>query len=154
MTQIPTQSLSGQIVDGEHQLLVRVYYEDTDFSGVVYYANYMKFFERGRSDFLRLLGVHHTELAALPEPLAFAVAHIDVRYRAPARIDDILLVRSRPTGIKGAQFFLHQRIERDGILLCEARFTAVCIDFKSRPRRLPKDLIQIMSSHISETSAN
>lgn len=151
MTEIPSQSLSGQIVDGEHHLLVRVYYEDTDFSGVVYYANYMKFFERGRSDYLRLLGIHHTELAALPEPLGFAVAHIDVRYKAPAKIDDILLVRSRPTGMKGAQFFLHQRIERDGLLLCEAHFTAVCIDFKNRPKRLPKSLAAFIEATVPKT---
>jgi acyl-CoA thioester hydrolase len=152
MSEIPTQSLSGQIVDGEHHLLVRVYYEDTDFSGVVYYANYMKFFERGRSDYLRLIGIHHTELAALPEPLAFAVAHIDIRYRAPAKIDDILLIRSRPTGMKGAQFFLHQRIERDGHLLCEAHFTAVCIDFKNKPRRLPKALSAVIETTVAKTS--
>lgn len=152
MTQeIPVQPLSGAITDGVHRLMIRIYYEDTDFSGVVYYANYMKFFERGRSDFLRLLGIHHAELAALDVPLAFAVAHVDVRYRAPARIDDIITVESRAIGIKGAQFFLDQRIMRDGVLLCEARFDAVCIDLKNRPRRLPKTLAERISSHISET---
>jgi len=150
MTDMPVQALAGRIVDGEHQLFIRVYYEDTDFSGVVYYANYMKFFERGRSDFLRLLGIHHLELAALDIPLAFAVAHIDVRYRAPARIDDIVVVKSRSAGMKGAQFFLDQRIERDGVLLCEAKFTAVCIDFNNRPRRLPKLLVDRISGHHSE----
>ena len=125
--------------------MIRVYYEDTDFSGVVYYANYMKFFERGRSDFLRLIGIHHHELAKMEPPLAFAVAHIDITYRAPAKIDDILLVRSRSAGMKGAQFFLHQSIERDGVLLCEARFDAVCIGFDGRPRRLPKALIDVIN---------
>lgn len=145
MSEIPEQPLAGRLVDDEHHLLVRVYYEDTDFSGVVYYANYMKFFERGRSDFLRLIGIHHRELAQMDPPLAFAVAHIDVTYKAPARIDDILLVRSRSTGMKGAQFFLHQRIEREGVLLCEARFDAVCIGFDGRPRRLPKTLADVIN---------
>jgi acyl-CoA thioester hydrolase len=147
---VPVQPLSGVILDNAHHLKVRVYYEDTDFSGVVYYANYLKFFERGRSDFLRLLGIHHHELAALPEPLAFAVAHVDVRYRAPAKIDDIVTVISRVTTIKAAQFILDQRIERDGRLLCQARFDIVCIDLKSKPRRLPKHLQDVITIHLSE----
>lgn len=151
MSETPAQPLSGQIVDNEHRLLVRVYYEDTDFSGVVYYANYLKFFERGRSDYLRLAGIHHAELAALPEPLAFAVAHIDIRYRAPARIDDILTVRTRPVAVRGAQIVMRQRIERDGLCVCEATFDIVCIDFKNRPRRLPREISQRVSGHISET---
>ncbi len=150
MTDSPTQPLAGVIVDNAHHLKVRVYYEDTDFSGVVYYANYLKFFERGRSDFLRLLGIHHHELASLPEPLAFAVAHVDVRYRAPARIDDIVTVISRVTTVKAAQFILDQRIERDGQLLCEARFDIVCIDLKSKPRRLPRGLLDVITIHLSE----
>ncbi|MBW8881458.1 MAG: tol-pal system-associated acyl-CoA thioesterase, partial [Asticcacaulis sp.] len=148
MNDIPEQPLAGRIIDGEHQLLVRVYYEDTDFSGVVYYANYMKFFERGRSDFLRLIGIHHHELAKLDPPIAFAVAHIDITYKAPARIDDILTVRSRSAGLKGSRFFVYQRIERSGVLLCEAKFEAVCIDFDGRPRRLPKSLIDVINRTI------
>jgi acyl-CoA thioester hydrolase len=147
---VPIQPLSGVIQDNAHHLKVRVYYEDTDFSGVVYYANYLKFFERGRSDFLRLLGIHHHELAGLPEPLAFAVAHVDVRYKAPTRIDDIVTVVSRVTQVKAAQFILDQRIERDGLLLCHARFDIVCIDLKSKPRRLPKHLQDVITIHLSE----
>ena len=129
--------LSGQIIDHEHRLPIRVYYEDTDFSGVVYYANYLKFFERGRSDYLRLIGIHHHELAALPEPLAFAVADIHVRYRAPARIDEVIETRTRLTALRGAGFTLRQRILRGEQLLTEAEVQAVCIDLKGRPRRLP-----------------
>ncbi|EGF93358.1 tol-pal system-associated acyl-CoA thioesterase [Asticcacaulis biprosthecium C19] len=150
MSDIPEQSLAGRLVGDEHHLLVRVYYEDTDFSGVVYYANYMKFFERGRSDYLRLIGVHHYELAQMDPPLAFAVTHIDITYKAPAKIDDIVLVRSRSTGVKGAQFFLHQRIERDGVLLCEAHFDAVCIGFDGRPRRLPRLLVNAINHTVTD----
>ncbi len=147
---VPVQPLAGVIEANAHHLKVRIYYEDTDFSGVVYYANYLKFFERGRSDFLRLLGVHHHEWAALPEPLAFAVAHVDVRYKAPARIDDIVTVITRVVAVKAAQFILDQRIERDGQLLCEARFDIVCIDLKSKPRRLPKSVLDVITIHLSE----
>ncbi len=148
MTDIPEQSLAGRLTDRAHELLVRIYYEDTDFSGVVYYANYMKFFERGRSDYLRLLGIHHLELAALQEPLAFAVAHIDIRYHRPARIDDVVTVVSRPAAIRGALFVLDQRIERNGELLCEARFDVVCINLENRPRRLPKALSERIVAHL------
>ncbi len=140
----PIQPLSGTIEDGEHRLMVRVYYEDTDFTGLVYHANYLKFIERGRSDFLRLLGVHHHELRAHEDELAFAVAHIDLRYRAPARIDDVLMVRTRVAGLRGAQIFMDQRCERDGVVLCEGRFDIVCIDGNGRPRRLPKSLAEAM----------
>lgn len=150
MTDIPEQSLAGRLVGNEHHLLVRVYYEDTDFTGVVYYANYMKFFERGRSDYLRLLGVHHAELAKLDPPLGFAVAHIDISYRAPARIDDILLVRSRAAGMKGALFTLQQTVERDGQILCQAKLNAVCIGFDGRPRRLPKLLADAVATSLME----
>ncbi|HWU49934.1 MAG TPA: tol-pal system-associated acyl-CoA thioesterase [Asticcacaulis sp.] len=132
--------LSGQIIDHEHRLPIRVYYEDTDFSGVVYYANYLKFFERGRSDYLRLIGVHHHELAALPEPLAFAVADIHVRYKAPARIDDLIETRTRMSGLRGASFHVSQRLLRGDQVLTEAEVKAVCIDLNGRLRRLPPDL--------------
>lgn len=139
-SQIPSQCLSGAIDGDEHRLMVRVYYEDTDFTGVVYHANYLKFFERGRSDFLRVLGVHHHELQAHEDQIAFAVAHIDVRYLAPARIDDVITVRTRVARMRGAQFLLEQVCERDGVKLCEGRINVVCIDGAGRPRRLPKDL--------------
>ncbi len=136
----PSQPLSGVIEDDEHRLMVRVYYEDTDFTGLVYHANYLKYFERGRSDFLRVRGVHHTELRAHEDQLAFAVAHIDLRYRSPARIDDVLTVRTRVAGARGAQIFMEQSCTRDGVVLCEGRFDIVCIDGSGRPRRLPKRL--------------
>ncbi len=133
-----SQPLGGTIEDGEHRLWVRVYYEDTDFTGLVYHANYLKFFERGRSDFLRLLGVHHHELKAHEDQIAFAVRHIDITFLSPARIDDVVAVRTRMITMKGAQFFLEQICERDGVKLCEGRINVVCIDGEGRPRRLPK----------------
>src|SRR3954451_12506655 len=95
---------AGWLVGREHQLPVRIYYEDTDFSGVVYHANYLRYFERGRSDFLRLAGISHTDLGALPEPLVFAVARIDIRYYRPARIDDLIRVVTQPATVRAAAF--------------------------------------------------
>ncbi len=143
---IPSQSLAGVIDDGEHRLMVRVYYEDTDFTGVVYHANYLKFFERARTDYLRLLGIRHSAMAARDLPLAFAVAQINVRYRAAARIDDLLTVHTRMAGAKGAQVFLDQRIERDFTLVAEARLDIVCIDGAGRPKRLPAELAEVINA--------
>ncbi len=135
-----TSDLSGRIDGDHHELPVRIYYEDTDFSGVVYHANYLKYFERGRSEYMRLIGVHHHQLAALDEPLAFAVSAINIRYRSPARIDDLVCVKSRLKAARGASFTLDQWVERDGDVLAEAEVHVVCIDLKGRPKRLPKDL--------------
>jgi len=139
------QPLSGLIEDGEHRLMVRVYYEDTDFTGVVYHANYLKFFERGRSDCLRLLGIHHHELQAHEEKLAFAVVHMDIRFLRPATIDDVVTVRTRMARLRGAQFFLEQVCERDGVRLCEARIDIACINGEGAPRRLPKALAEALN---------
>ncbi|GGZ29596.1 YbgC/FadM family acyl-CoA thioesterase [Asticcacaulis endophyticus] len=137
-------ALSGFIDGRTHSLPIRVYYEDTDFSGVVYYANYLKYFERGRSDFMRLLNIPHSDLAAREDPLAFAVAEINVKYHAPAKIDDVLWVRSEIDGSQGARFNLTQRIECKGKVLCVGKLQLVCIDMASRPRRLPKSLLEIV----------
>ena len=141
----PSQPLSGVIEAGAHRLMVRVYYEDTDFTGVVYHANYLKFFERGRSDCLRLLGVHHHELQGHAEKLAFAVVHMDIRFLRPAGIDDIVTVTTRMTDLRGAQFFLEQVCERDGVRLCEARIDIACINGEGAPRRLPKALAEALA---------
>ena len=144
---IPEQPLAGAIYGDEHRLMIRVYYEDTDFTGLVYHANYLKYFERGRSDYLRLLGIHHHRLAALDPPLAFAVARIEVRYRAAARIDEVLTVRTRLTGTRGAQVFIAQTIERAGVVVGEATLDVVCIDGGGAPKRLPKLLCDVINAH-------
>ncbi|WP_140983991.1 tol-pal system-associated acyl-CoA thioesterase [Asticcacaulis tiandongensis] len=139
-------ALSGFIDGRTHSLPIRVYYEDTDFSGVVYYANYLKYFERGRSDFMRCLDIHHSELARGQDPLAFAVSEVLVQYKAPARIDDVLWVRSEIDHGQGARFYLTQRIECKGKLLCSGKLQLVCIDMAARPRRLPKSLLDIVKT--------
>jgi acyl-CoA thioester hydrolase len=124
--------------DGKvHLLPIRVYYEDTDFSGIVYHANYLRYFERGRSDFLRLAGISHTELRGLQQPVAFAVIHMDIAFRKAARIDDALVVSTHYEAMKGARFIARQSIRRGGDLVAEAGVTVVCIDLDGRAVRPP-----------------
>jgi acyl-CoA thioester hydrolase len=122
---------SGRLEDGEHLLPVRVYYEDTDFTGVVYHATYLRYCERGRSEFLRVMGTP----PGREDHGAFAVTRILVDYRAPARIHDALLVRTRFTGMRGPRLNFEQTVERDGSVLTEAAIVAVAIHPDGRVRR-------------------
>jgi acyl-CoA thioester hydrolase len=112
----PWPDLAGRLVPGGHVLPVRVYFEDTDFTGFVYHGSYIRFMERGRSDFIRCLGVNHRELDAgiHGEPLAFAVRHMAVDFLKPARIDDLLEVHTRPLPGKGVRLLVSQSIRRCG----------------------------------------
>lgn len=143
--------LAGRLEAGRHVLPVRVYYEDTDFTGVVYHAAYLKFAERGRSDFLRLCGIHHNELASGThgEPLAFAVRHMEIHFHAPARIDDLLEVATRLQDARGARIVLAQEVRRAGVLLFAAAVTVAVISPEGRPRRLPEALAARLSGDIS-----
>ena len=124
---------------------VRIYYEDTDFSGVVYHAAYLKFFERGRTEALRASGVHHTELLKRAEPLAFAVRKMTTEWIAPARIDDFLEVRTKFRDIRGARMLLDQEIWRGETLLASAEVEAVAMTLEGRPRRVPTDLVALLA---------
>ncbi|WP_333590633.1 tol-pal system-associated acyl-CoA thioesterase [Brevundimonas sp.] len=132
MSETPT---AGRFEGREHRLPVRVYYEDTDFTGLVYHANYLRFFERGRSDFLRAAGVGHAELLEAEPPLAFVVAEMAVKFVKPARIDDALMVRTRYEAVRGPRLIIEQTITRGDEVLCTASVTAVCIHLDGRPRR-------------------
>jgi acyl-CoA thioester hydrolase len=142
--------LSGHLEGGQHSLDVRVYYEDTDFSGVVYHANYLKFCERGRSDMLRLAGVHHTELAQ--EGLGFVVTRMDCEFRRPARIDDVVTVVTRPARIKRASFVLFQQIFRGRSLLFEAQVTVAMVDAQGKPHRIPEALARRLAAAVDGKS--
>ena len=135
--------LTGRLTAEGHELAARVYYADTDFSGVVYHARYLEFLERGRSDFLRLAGVHHTELAAgsLGERIAWVVRRMEIDFVAPARIDDILIIRTRAEDISGARIVMAQTLTRGGDLLVRARVEAAIVGESGRPRRFPKQWI-------------
>jgi len=127
--------LAGRIEGDTHVLPVRVYFEDTDFSGRVYHARYLQFMERGRSDYLRLLGIHHRELAA--EGRAFAVRHMAIDFLRPASIDDVVVVRTVTVGIQGARIVLRQEVSRGGEPLVAATVTVALVGPSGRPERLP-----------------
>lgn len=122
-------------------ITIRVYYEDTDFSGVVYHARYLHFFERGRTEALRALGVHHSDLLKRETPLAFAVRRMTTDWLAPARIDDLIDVKTRFREIRGARLLVDQEIFRGADLLARASVEAASIGLDGRPRRLPADLL-------------
>ena len=119
----------------QHHFPVRIYYEDTDFSGNVYHAAYLKFFERGRTEFLRDEGIHHSELAA--QGLAFAVRSMDIAFDGAAHIDDLLDVTTEIVGVSGARLTLMQTILRDGVVLTRATVVIVAIKTSGGPARMP-----------------
>ena len=139
-----THPTAGWFEGRAHLLPVRVYYEDTDFTGVVYHANYVRYFERGRSDFLRLAGVSHTALLEREDPAAFVITRMEIDFRQAARIDDALLVRTQYDAIRGPRLFIRQRIERGETLVAEAAVEAACISLDGRPRKPPSGLVETL----------
>jgi acyl-CoA thioester hydrolase len=133
---------AGRFEGREHRLPVRVYYEDTDFTGLVYHANYVRYFERGRSDCLRLMGIGHAELLDGDQPTAFVVTKMELAFLKPARIDDALVVRTRYEAVKGPRLMISQAIVRDDEVLCRAEVEVVCIHMDGRPRRPTKALVE------------
>lgn len=127
-----------------HRFTVRVYYEDTDFSGIVYHAAYLHFFERARTEFLRAIGVHHSEL--IGEGIAFAVRSMQIDFDAAAHIDDVLEVETRVESITPARLSLDQRITRDGRVITRARVLVVAINAKGKPARMPRAVLAGLSS--------
>ena len=121
-----------------HRLSVRVYYEDTDFSGNVYHAAYLHFFERGRTEFLRDIGVHHSEL--VKDGIAFAVRSMSIDFAAAAHIDDLLEVTTEVASVTAARLNLHQTISRDGVVIVSADVLVVGIRTAGGAARLPREL--------------
>lgn len=138
MTNIP---LSGTLTADGHVLTQRVYYEDTDFSGVVYHARYLHFMERGRTDFLRCLGVEQARLhAAEGEGLAFVVHRMEIDFKGSARMDDILTILTTSERAAGAKLVLVQEVRVGERVLIAARVVVAVVNRAGRPRRLPADL--------------
>jgi acyl-CoA thioester hydrolase len=135
---------SGQFDGQAHLLPIRVYYEDTDFTGVVYHANYLRYFERGRSEFLRLAGVSHTELRAQDNPMAFVVVRMTIDYRKAARLDDALVVRTVYERVDKARLHVRQTLERSGEVVATAAEEIACIGLDGRPRRPPPALVEAL----------
>ena len=143
MTEPPPSNLDGEIRDGRHVMAVRVYYEDTDFSGIVYHANYLRFMERGRTNFLRLLGAHQRGLFEEAEKeapgFAFVVRSMTLDFLAPARMDDVLTVTTTPAEVKGASITLAQTVPRGDEMLVEAQVRVAFVS-GGKAQRIPKAL--------------
>lgn len=138
----------GLLLGAAHVMPVLLYYEDTDLSGLVYHAGYVRFFERGRTNFLRKVGCYHSDLAALEDPRFFVVAKMDIAFKKPARVDDRLVVETRFPVVTGATLTGQQVIykgSRKGDILVTASLKAACIDSAGKPRRLPEGLAATLS---------
>ncbi len=138
--------------DGKvHRLVIRVYYEDTDAAGIVYYANFLKFAERGRTEFLRALGFEQESMRR-SIGLAFAVRHCSADYLKPARLDDELLVETRLTALGGASLEVEQGVRRRGEMLVHLALRLACLGPAGRPARLPAGLRRALAPFTRHTS--
>jgi acyl-CoA thioester hydrolase len=141
--------VAGRIEGKMHFLPIRVYYEDTDFSGAVYHANYLKFCERARSDCLRLLGIHHSEMHGTA---SFVVRRMVCDFLKPALIDNLLEVETRFVEFAGARMELVQTVLRAGEKLFEAQVTVALVDGEGRPKRLPPDMTKTFVSRVESAT--
>jgi acyl-CoA thioester hydrolase len=141
----------GHFEGKTHILPIRVYYEDTDLSGVVYHANYLRYMERARTEFFRLAGV--TKMADLEsdEPTAWAIREVRASYHRPARVDDALTVKTRLAAISGARIEAVQKIYAGDTLLVDGRIQACIITLTGKPRRLPASLRDLLTPFLVET---
>jgi len=130
----------GAWVDGTHRFALRVYFEDTDVAGIVYYANYLKYMERARSDMLRAAGIDQRAVLEAGEGV-YVVAEARLRYHRPAKLDDALLVLSRVEAVRAASCLIHQRVMRGHELIVEAQIRAAFLSREGRPRRQPRDWV-------------
>ena len=130
--------LSNKLVDNGHEMQVRIYYEDTDFSGVVYHSNYLKYMERSRTEWLRLLEIYHTDLAN--DDSAFAIHRMTLKFGPPAVIDDLLTVKTKLEKLTGARSFLRQEVWRDDTLIVGADVEVAFINHGGGAKRFPDDL--------------
>lgn len=144
---------SGHMCGNTHILPVRVYYEDTDAAGIVYYANYLRYAERGRTEMLRRVGGEHMRLMR-QEGIAFAVRHCTADYLAPARLDDALEVRTRLVEVAGASLRARQDVRRDGTDLVRLTVRLACLRGDGRPARLPAGLRATLARLLPRDDSN
>jgi acyl-CoA thioester hydrolase len=135
------QPYRGGFVGREHRFALTIYFEDTDTAGVVYYANYLKFMERARSDMIRAVGIDQGDMLK-GDGSAYFVTHVDIRYRRPARLGDDLQVVSTVEQLRASSVHIHQRVMRGNELLADASVTAAFLDREGRPRRQPRDWVE------------
>jgi acyl-CoA thioester hydrolase len=139
--------LAGHLIEGGHSMHVRIYYEDTDFSGIVYHANYLRFMERGRTNYLRLVGADHRALFEQTEKeapsFAFVVRSMKIDFLRPAFMDDLLEVRSLSKEVSGASITLFQQVMRGEEVIMEAEVRVAFVS-EGKPRRIPEPLRKAM----------
>ncbi len=137
----PVSPASGELKDNEFLFPVRVYYEDTDAGGIVYYANYLKFAERARTEYIRALGMRQQDALEDDDKFGFVVRHCEIDYQAPAVLDDELIVSCKVTEMGGASCTMHQEITRGDQVLAVVDVKAVYVSLKTkRPSRIPREL--------------
>jgi acyl-CoA thioester hydrolase len=150
-SQVSSHHLDGEIRDGRHYMQVRVYYEDTDFSGIVYHANYLRFMERGRTNQLRLMGAEQHALFTEEEKerpgFAFVVRSMTIDFLKPARMDDVLDVVTWPVAVKGASIVLAQEVRRGHDILVKAQVRVALIS-EGRAQPIPKELRGLLKADL------
>jgi acyl-CoA thioester hydrolase len=135
------QPYEGAFVGGTHRFALRVYFEDTDTAGIVYYANYLKYMERARSDMLRLVGIDQRAVLEAGEGV-YVVAEAHIKYRGSAKLDDALLVVSEVHKVRAASCIIHQRVMRGQEVLADAMIIAAFVDDAGRPKRQPRSWVE------------
>ena len=143
----------GSFAAGRHRFALRVYFEDTDATGIVYHASYLRFMERARSDMLRCLAIHQQAMIAAGAGF-YSVYDLSITFKAPARLDDALIVVSSVAAVRAAATVLHQQVWRGQQLLSDARVTAAWVGAGGRPRRQPKDWDTRFRALLAETRDN
>ena len=136
---------SGCYKEGVHYYPVRIYFEDTDAGGIVYHANYLRYMERARPDMLRLLGINQRASIEAGEGV-YAISHMEIDYRSPAKLDDDLVVVSRMERVSGATVSIAQKVMRGDTLLTDATVTVAFISPEGRPKRQPKEWVALYQS--------
>ena len=145
------QPYRGGFTGLEHRFALTIYFEDTDTAGIVYYANYLKFMERARSDFLRCVGIDQ-RAAIEDETGVYAVADVAIRYRHPARLGDDLVIVSTVEQVRAASVLIHQEVRRGPETLTEAKITAAFLTLDGRPIRQPRDWVAKFEAHLKSES--
>ena len=147
-----TGNLDGEIRNGRHHMNIRVYYEDTDFSGIVYHANYLRFMERGRTNYLRLMGAEQHALFAETETeapgYAFVVRSMTLDFLKPARMDDVLEIVTWPVAVRGASIILAQEVRREAAVLVKAEVRVAFIS-EGQAQRIPQSLRTLMKADMT-----
>ena len=145
----PTPQPGGRFVGREHHFPLRIYFEDTDFSGLVYHANYLRYMERARSDMLKCAGIDQRAAFESGEGV-YAVSELEIKYLKPARFDDLVCVVSTVEHVRAATVVIHQRVMLDHEWLTNARVVAAFLSREGRPKRLPKPWVAAFETLLPE----